>query len=183
MGTITKPNDFTAGSTIVASEVNDNFDTIYNDYNGSISNANIDASAAIAESKISFNTSTGHDHDGTDSKAIPRGFAFAVVGSLVTETSATPVLVALATQTITKAYANVKTAPSGAAIIVDININGTSIWNTTPANRLTIADAATSGTQTSFDTTALSEGDILTIDIDQVGSTTAGSDLTVTLKA
>ena len=183
MGTITKPNTFASGNTIIASEVNDNFDTIYADYNGSIANANIGSSAAIAESKISFNTSTGHDHDGTDSKAIPRGFAFAVVGGLVAETSPTPVLIALATQTITKAYANVKTAPTGADLIVDININGTSIWATTQANRLTIAAGATTGTQTSFDTTALTEGDIITIDVDQIGSTVAGSDLTITLKA
>jgi len=183
MGTITRPNTFASGDTIIASEVNDDLDTIYADYSGSISNANIDASAAIAESKLSFNTSTGHDHDGTDSKAIPRGFAFGAIGEQETGTSVTPVLIALASQTITKAYLNIKTAPVGADFIVDININGTSIWATTQANRVTISDGDTTGTQTSFDTTSLTEGDIITIDIDQVGSGTAGSDLTITLKA
>ena len=63
MATITKPNTFTAGTTIFASEHNDNFDTIYNDYNGNILNVNIGASAAIAESKMTFASSGGHTHD------------------------------------------------------------------------------------------------------------------------
>jgi hypothetical protein len=52
MATVNKPNDFTAGSTIVATEHNSNFDTIYNDYNGNITNVNISASAAIANTKL-----------------------------------------------------------------------------------------------------------------------------------
>lgn len=83
-----------------------------------------------------------------------------------------------------KAYAYVKTAPSGADILIDININGTSIWNVTPSNRLTIPDGASDQayTATTFDTTSLSENDILTIDIDQVGSSANGADLTVELR-
>lgn len=38
--------------------------------NGNITNANVNASAAIVESKISFNTTTGHTHNGTDSRAL-----------------------------------------------------------------------------------------------------------------
>lgn len=183
MGTISKPNTYVVGATILASEVNDNEDTVYTLVNGNIENANVKASAGIVESKISFDTSSGHDHDGTDSKAIPRGFAFSVVGTLSTGTSQTPALIALQSMTISKAYANVKTAPTGASILVDINKNGTSIWGTTQANRLTVLASATTGTQTSFDTTALVEGDILTIDLDQVGSTVAGADITITVKA
>jgi hypothetical protein len=37
---------------------------------GSITNAEINATASIAESKLLFNTSTGHDHDGANSKSI-----------------------------------------------------------------------------------------------------------------
>ena len=47
---------------------------------------------------------------------------------------------------------------------------------------MTIAAAANLGTQTVFDTTALADEDVLTIDIDQVGSGTAGADLTVELR-
>ena len=56
--TITKPNTFTTGATIVASQFNDNFDTIYNDYNGNITNANIAAAAAVANSKLNLRTVT-----------------------------------------------------------------------------------------------------------------------------
>lgn len=52
MATITKPNTFSAGAVIVASEHNSNFDTIYNDYNGNITNVNIAAAAAIADTKL-----------------------------------------------------------------------------------------------------------------------------------
>lgn len=58
MSTITKPNTFSASATIIASEHNDNFDTIYNDYNGGITNANISPSAAIADTKLAQLTTT-----------------------------------------------------------------------------------------------------------------------------
>ena len=56
MATITKNFTFSAGATIVAADHNSNFDTIYNDYNGNITNANISASAAIVASKLSLAT-------------------------------------------------------------------------------------------------------------------------------
>lgn len=188
MGSITKSKTWADEETVNYTDLNGNFDTIYTEFNGSISNANIDASAAIEESKISFNTSTGHDHDGTDSKAIPKALVFTVTGTITTGTSVAPVLLSTGALTISKAYANVKTAPTGQALKVDIDkstdngSNWTSIWNTTPANRLEIAAASTSGTETSFDTTSLAEGNLLRLNIDQVGSTVAGADLTVTIK-
>jgi len=54
MALVTKTNTFTGGTTAVASEVNTNFDTIYNDYNGNITNANCSASMNLDESKINF---------------------------------------------------------------------------------------------------------------------------------
>ena len=52
MALINKSYVFTAGTTIVASEHNTNFDTLYNEINGSLENANIKSGAAIAGSKI-----------------------------------------------------------------------------------------------------------------------------------
>ena len=75
------------------------------------------------------------------------------------------------------AYA--KTGPTGADAIFDIAKNGTSIWNSTQANRIKITAGGTTGSQTSFDTTAVAAYDILTIDIDQVGSIIAGQDITI----
>lgn len=121
---------------------------------------------------------------GTDYEISERvgGFAFSYPGNLAVGTSVTPILIALRTLMLTKAYANLKTAPTGSSVIIDINKNGSSLWSTTQANRLTISATETTGTQTAFDVVTLVEGDILTIDIDQIGSTIPGTDLTVTLK-
>jgi hypothetical protein len=104
--------------------------------------------------------------------------SFAVTGTLTTGTDKAPTIVAPCTLTITKVKLVVKTAPTGAAIIVDVNKNGTTIF-TTQDNRPQIAIGATTGDSGTPDVTALAEGDKLTIDIDQIGSTIAGADLTV----
>jgi len=52
MSLINKPNTFTVGATIIASEHNANFDTIYNDYNGNITNDNIASGAGIVDTKL-----------------------------------------------------------------------------------------------------------------------------------
>jgi hypothetical protein len=108
--------------------------------------------------------------------------SFAVTGTLTTGTDKAPTLVAPCALTITKAKLVVKTAPTGAAIIVDVNKNGTTIF-TTQANRPQIAIGATTGDSGTPDVTSLAEGDKVTIDIDQIGSTIAGADLTVEVVA
>ncbi len=75
-------------------------------------------------------------------------------------------------------YAN--TAPATQAIIVDFNLNGTTVWST-QSNRVQIAASANSGTSTSFNTINFAQGDLLTFDIDQVGSSTTGADMTIEL--
>jgi hypothetical protein len=54
MGIVSKPNTFTAGTAARASQVNQNFDAIYNDYNGGINDANISSTAAIKASKVNM---------------------------------------------------------------------------------------------------------------------------------
>lgn len=56
MGLIVKPSTFSAGGTIVASEHNNNYDTVYNEFNGNIDNANVKAAAAILASKIDMSS-------------------------------------------------------------------------------------------------------------------------------
>jgi len=75
--------------------------------------------------------------------------------------------------------AAVATAPAGADIIIDVNKNGTTIF-TTQANRPTIT-AGTNATTTEAvpDVPAIAIGEYLTVDRDQIGSGTPGSDLTV----
>src|SRR5919199_3782521 len=85
------------------------------------------------------------------------------------------------TYTIVGTRVMVGTAPTGADLIVDVNKNGTTIYST-QANRPTIAAGSNAGGPGSApDVTALAAGDYLTVDIDQVGSSVAGSDLTVSV--
>ena len=85
------------------------------------------------------------------------------------------------TYTIVGTRLMVGTAPTGAALIVDINKNGTTIYST-QANRPSIAAGANAGGPgVTPDVATLAVGDYLTVDIDQVGSTVAGSDLTVSV--
>ena len=108
-------------------------------------------------------------------------FLFAIDSTLFTGTNLTPIIIVPQAMTIVKAYASIKTAPTGADLIIDLNKDGTTIWST-QANRLTISDGATTATQTSFNTTSLAEGSEITVDLDQVGSTVSGADLTIALK-
>lgn len=74
---------------------------------------------------------------------------------------------------------SVSTAPTGAALLVDVNKNGTTMF-TTQANRPTIAAGAYTETAiTAPDVVSIAAGDRITVDIDQVGSTIAGSNLVV----
>jgi hypothetical protein len=85
------------------------------------------------------------------------------------------------TLTIKGVRASVGTAPTGASILVDVNIGGTTIF-TTQANRPAIAASAnTSGKVTNYNVTTIADGAYFTVDVDQVGSTIAGADLTVQL--
>lgn len=74
--------------------------------------------------------------------------------------------------------ATVNTAPTGASLIVDVNKNGTTLF-TTQASRPTIAASAFVSSTTAPDVTTVAAGDYITVDVDQVGSTVAGSDLSV----
>lgn len=77
--------------------------------------------------------------------------------------------------------ASVGTAPVGSGVIVDVNRNGVTAY-TTQANRPTIPAAAFVSPETAPNVIALVAGDYLTVDIDQIGSGTAGSDLLVVIR-
>jgi hypothetical protein len=82
------------------------------------------------------------------------------------------------TLTITGTRASVGTAPTGATLIVDVTKNGTTIF-TTQANRPTIAISGFTAVGGTPQVTAWAAGEYLTVDVDQVGSSVAGADLTV----
>jgi len=103
---------------------------------------------------------------------------FQRAGQLVTLTGTSRFYVEDAA-TISVVRASVGTAPTGSPILVDVNRNGTTIF-TNQANRPTIAAGTHTDTATPA-VTALVAGDYLTVDIDGVGSTNPGADLTVSV--
>jgi hypothetical protein len=81
--------------------------------------------------------------------------------------------------TVTKVVARVGTAPVGAALVVNVLIDGVSVY-AAAGDRVTIADAATSGENVPNKTgeaIILRPGQALSASVTQVGSGTAGSDL------
>lgn len=101
-------------------------------------------------------------------------------GGTLTVKAGTHRFYAEAAFTITSVRASVGTAPAGSSVIVDVHKNGTTIF-TTQANRPAVAIAANTAVATP-DVTAVAAGDYFTVDIDQIGSTTAGADLTVQIR-
>jgi hypothetical protein len=102
-------------------------------------------------------------------------------GTLVVETGVSEDPIDIACE-IVSIIARVSTAPTGAAIRVDLNRNGTTVF-TNQANRPTIGDGSKSSiVVTSMDVTTLAPGDYLSVDIDQIGTTIAGADLVVAVR-
>ncbi len=106
-------------------------------------------------------------------------YSFFVAGAQTTGAKKAALLVTVA-GTITDVRARLDTAPAGSTFIVDVNKNGTTIFST-QANRPTIAAAGNASSTTAPDVTSLAVADRLSIDVDQIGSGTAGSDLYVTV--
>ena len=135
----------------------------------------------------SFGGVANSDMSDANGYVFPIKIVFNIPGPRVVQTDCTPWYIVGMAGKITKAWIVAKTAPTGADFIVDISKstdNGstwTSIWNATPANRLKMTAASNNGSQTAFDTTTFAAGNLLKIDIAQVGSTIAGSDVTVRL--
>lgn len=82
--------------------------------------------------------------------------------------------------TITGVYGYVSSAPTGASLICDVNVASTSIWNN-GANRLTFTASSTTASQTTINNAAITAGQLVTVDIDQVGSIVAGDNLTINI--
>ena len=83
--------------------------------------------------------------------------------------------------TLTGVRASVTTAPTGAAITVDINESGTTVLSTKLTIDATEKTSTTAATPAVISDTALADDAEITIDIDVIGSTIAGAGLKVTL--
>lgn len=154
------------GTSLVASV------SIYADatYLPAIGNVNGDLAFAEDTSTLHiFKTGTGWQV----ATASPASFTNLVQTGTLEVTTGTKRWYAPKAVTIDRIVARVNTAPVGAAINITVNKNGSS------GATLVIADGGTKIINSSPSIT-LAEDDYLTVDITQIGSTTAGSDLTVT---
>lgn len=106
---------------------------------------------------------------------------FSQTGTLTVRTGTSRFPIKGGTFTIQTVAAMVDTAPTGASVIIDVNKNGSTIYGT-QSNRPTIAASGTSATVGAHTATTVTDGDYITIDIDQIGSTIAGSNLTVVIR-
>jgi hypothetical protein len=82
------------------------------------------------------------------------------------------------TLTFVSVRATAQTAPTGQDIIVDVNMDGTTIMTGT---KVVIADGTNTVEQTTFSTTTVADGHYVSADVDQVGSTGHGGSLSITV--
>ena len=83
--------------------------------------------------------------------------------------------------TLTSVRANVNTAPSGSTILVDVNKNGSTIFSTRVSIDASEKTSVTAASAFVLSTTSLANDDEITVDIDQIGSSTAGKGLKIWL--
>jgi hypothetical protein len=126
--------------------------------------------------------------DGTDLAwrgAMHELLRVSIQGTIAVGTNIVPRFILPRAGTIQKVTAYCETAPTGASILVDIKKNGNagqSIFS--GFTRITIAAGTNANSQTSVHATygTLAADDTLTVDIDQVGSTIAGADVSLTIE-
>lgn len=109
---------------------------------------------------------------------VPRTYVWFVSGTVATGTEQGPTFRMKRATIVEDIELHVKTAPTGAALIVDINEAGTTLFSTKPEIDIS---GTTEDDNHVFSDTNLAAAAELTMDIDQVGSTVAGADLTVLL--
>lgn len=109
--------------------------------------------------------------------------------NLVVQTDATPWIVCSKAGNFVRWDAVCQTQPTGSSIILDVllSTNGgstfTSLWATNTSNKPSISASTSTGSGTSFDTTSFSAGNVLQLNVVQVGSTVPGSNVTLIIDA
>lgn len=129
---------------------------------------------------------TGSDNVARDSSQLSWGDDTESIGvacsdettDLTTGTAKTTIRMPFA-MTVTEVRANVNTAPVGSTITVDINEGGTTILSTKLTIDASEETSTTAAAPAVISDSALADDAEITIDIDQIGSSTAGKGLKV----
>jgi len=175
---------FSPNTLIKSAEVNSNFNAINaelfdideNNFNPGAQLPDSLLAQIVTPSKINGSAIAAQTID-----AVKGQFIWTVAGTLAVGTSVGFPYRPSATLTVVSIYLEVTTAPTGAALIVDINKNAVSIFTTRPQIDISALTGG-SGAVLSSSPFGLVADDKLTLDIDQVGSTIAGSNLVVYLR-
>lgn len=114
-----------------------------------------------------------------DPAVVNHPISFIKSGNLSTATGK-PLFVFPATSKLVDVTAVVGTAPTSQDVLVDVNLDGTTIF-TNQSHRPTISSTA-AVTAVPDVTDEIDAGTVLTVDIDQVGSGTTGADLCVVIR-
>ncbi len=134
---------------------------------------------SLGDGAVTVNPYTGTIDSGLRTLAGGQ-YSFQISGYLAIQTSAAPAVIVDADRSVRDIYAIVGTAPTGAAIVLQINRNGApyasvQIPSTTPGTTI-------SNIQGGFGLPALRAGDLLSLNITGVGTTVPGSDLTLVMR-
>lgn len=127
---------------------------------------------------VPFGSSGSDGANGADAGVITAA-PFAWAGTVAVAAGASMRWYVQEASTLLGVQASLRTPSSSGDVIVDVNLNGTTVF-VNQANRPTIAAASNySGYVTSADVTALAAGDFFTVDVDGAGTNAA--DLLVTI--
>ena len=172
---------FSAATVIKSAEVNSNFSAI-NSKLFDLKDENINAGANIADSKLaqiaSANKVDGSALVAETVNGVKGQFFWGLGGTQIVATNVSFEYEATANLTITGIELRAKIGPTDAALIIDINVGGMTIFGTKP--QINAGSQVDAGVAT-LTTTVLVAGDVLTVDVDQIGSTIAGADISVIL--
>lgn len=147
---------------------------------GTLSGASITATNLLDSSSAASGSILVSRESGTAEWKTPIGsMIWYIDGALTTGTNIGPTIVMPFAMTLSDVDLRVKDAPTGQAIIIDINENDTTVFSTRPQ---IVASATSEDDNQVFSDTELAAGSEVTIDIDQVGSTLSGTGLTIILK-
>ncbi len=178
--TVTGAKNFTGGLTVNGSAV---VQTVNGKTGSSVSLASTDLSDVTITTPINSQVLT---YNSTANKWVNQAIATSAKTAVFSRPGTAVVLVGTnrlynddRALTISMVRASVGTAPTGASLIVNVLLGGVSIFSS-QATQPTIAVATQTATATPT-TTAWPVGSYLTVNIDQIGSTVAGADLTVTV--
>ncbi len=99
-------------------------------------------------------------------------------GAVETGTNVSAKLLLVSAGKMRSCTVNAKTAPTGAILQFDVLYNGVSLWTATGSQPI-LQIGSTSTSVVTFITTNVTAGGALTLDVDTVGSTVAGGNVTV----